>query len=93
MVKMLGTGPALVLYAWLHKVMGSSSGYDRVYIHKLTEGERCVSATHEQIAAETGLAVRKVKRGMSVLRTAGLIENPSGGRSFIRLISVGLAND
>ena len=93
MVRNFGTNPALVVFAWLRRVMESSSGYDRHFIHRLTEGERCVIATHEQIAAETGLTARKVKSGMSRLRAAGWITHPRGSRSYIQLTSACLENE
>lgn len=85
MTEKAGTGPALVVLAWLLKVLHSRSGYDRLFVHRASEHERCVVATHEQIAAETRLSLRKVKRGLEALRRKGLVisRRRQNGSSFL----------
>lgn len=75
MVESVGTGPALVILAWLLRVLHSSSAYDRLHVHRTSEAHRCVVATHEEIAAGTGLSPRKVKRGLAVLRGQALVSS------------------
>ena len=73
MVRTLGANSSLILLAWLRKVMHSGSSYDQLYVRRLNDTERCVKATQEQIASETGLSQRQVKRGLEVLRAKDLI--------------------
>src|SRR5947209_10295558 len=42
MVERLGPGPALVVLAWLRKVLSSLSAYDRHFVRRTGEGRRCV---------------------------------------------------
>ena len=78
MIERLGTSPALVVLAWLLKIFNSPSGYHRHFVRRLSDNEHCVAATQEQIASETGLSERQVKRGMEHLRREGLIETGTG---------------
>jgi hypothetical protein len=73
MVKALGAGPALIVLAWLRKILLSECGYDRIYVHRLGEDERFVKATQEQIASESGLSLRQVQRGLENLVEKGLV--------------------
>jgi hypothetical protein len=92
MVERLGPGPALVVLAWLRKVLSSPSGYDRHFVRRTGEGQRCVAATQEQVALETGLSGRQVKRGLAALRHAGLIASgPRQARTHIWLAPEALA--
>src|SRR5262249_28861596 len=86
-VQRLGAGPAVVLLGWLLGVLASPSGYDRLFVVRQRKGGRCVAATQAQIAAETGLSERQVKRALSVLRDEDLvISYTRRGRRRIRLL-------
>lgn len=93
MVERLGPSPALVILGWLRKVLGSTSGYDREYVRRLDESERCVKATHEQIIAETRLSPRQVGRGLADLRDKGFIITPRQHPSRILVTPQGLADE
>jgi hypothetical protein len=92
MVERLGPGPALVVLAWLRTVLSSPSGHDRRYVRRTGEGERCVAATQEEIASETRLSERRVKRGIEKLGQEGLLTSARRqGRSHIWLAPEALA--
>jgi hypothetical protein len=85
LVERLGPGPALLVFAWMRGVLHSASGYHRRFVRHF-DGERCVAATHEQIAFQTGLSTRQVRRGLASLRKMGLIvTRQREGRSCIWL--------
>ena len=92
MVRKLGTNASLIVLGWLRKTLLSESGYDRLLVRRLADGERCVKATQEEIASETGLSARQVKRGLEDLRSEGLVA-PVGstGRSGLLLTRDALA--
>jgi hypothetical protein len=74
MVQTVGDGPALVVLAWARKVLRRGAGYDRCFVRRVGEAGRCLAASHEQVAAETGLTARQVSRGLADLKREGLIE-------------------
>jgi hypothetical protein len=74
MVNTLGSNSSLIVLAWLRKILLSESSYDKLFVRRLDQNERCVKATQEQIALETGLSERQVKRGLEFLRKEGLVE-------------------
>ena len=91
-MRTLGANAPLVVLAWLRKILLSGSSYDRLFVRRLDDDERCVKATQEEIASETGLSERQVKRGLEVLRAKDLIV-PVGstGRSGFLLTQDALA--
>lgn len=94
MVRRLGTCHALVVLAWLRKVLLSTSSYDRFFVRRISAGRRCVAATQEQIALETGLNERLVKEGIKRLVAEGLITpKRREGRTYIWLAPEAISAD
>lgn len=73
-VETVGDGPPLIVLSWMRKVMRSESAYDRCFVRRVGEAERCLMASLEQIADETGLSTRRIQRGLAVLQEMGLVE-------------------
>jgi hypothetical protein len=94
LVARLGPGPALLVLVWLRGVLQSASGYDRLFVRRRSARERCVAGLHEQVAAQTGLSPRQVKRGLASLRREGLIRTwRHQGRTHICLESGAVGQD
>ena len=75
MVCCKGVGPDSMVLAWLCRILLSdpTPPYEFDFLDR-HEGERCVDATHEQIAAELPpLSSRQVKEALAHLRKRGLV--------------------
>lgn len=85
MIRKVGSGPTLVILGWLRMVLLSSSGYERHFVRRIKDNVREIDATGEQIAAETGLSLRQVQRGLARLRKVRLIatKRRQGGNGII----------
>ncbi len=73
MVRLLGSGPAVIVLGWLYAVLASDAARDRKWVRRTDGGERYVSATREEIAAATGLSPDAVKRGLTILKEKELV--------------------
>lgn len=76
MVEKLDASPALVILAWILKILDTPSVPERRFIHRLDNGLRYVRASRKEIASETRLSLPQVKRGLADLRDKdnGLID-------------------
>lgn len=70
-VHRFGPGPALVLLAWLRDQLASPpEGIEGLSVVQ-QDGDRCLAATHEKIAENSGLSLPQVKRALGELREKG----------------------
>lgn len=83
MVERLGTGPALVVFAWLH---GAWHDPHKRYV-VLRKGVACLVLTQPVIAQHTGLGLDSVKAGLSTLKREGLICTRRGNRCLYMTIA------
>jgi hypothetical protein len=73
-------------------VLGTEGGYARLYVRRRDGGRRGVAATQAQLAVQTGLSERQVKRALAALRSAGLVATATAkGRSWIEPDGAALA--
>lgn len=86
MVRLAGTGPGLVVWAWVVTRLSLPTATGDPFVRRVGEAERAVAATYGEIAAATGLADEQVKRGLRSLRAAGLVATERReGRTFVFL--------
>jgi hypothetical protein len=76
MVRRLGSGPAVIVLAWLSTVLTSPVGLHRKFVRRCSNGDLCVLANQAEIATETGLSDAATKRGLAKLRGERLIRSP-----------------
>jgi hypothetical protein len=68
MIRRLGVGPAVILWAWLLKVRTSTSAHERIFLRRIRADQVAINASQKKIAYFTGLSREQVKRAMATLR-------------------------
>jgi len=85
MVERFGSGPAVIVVAWLR---GAMADPEKRHFEML-DGESWLCVTQDLVAAETGLGEDAVKRGLAKIKEGGLIvtrivTHQGNRRTFIR---------